>query len=160
MELVKYRLQKKWWHSIGEYTVKDETGNVAFVTRPIGIFSTGFSIYNADKSKRLVKVISADWKGSKFDFVAEGKVVAELRKISSFFSMSEYLLTYEGEEVRIETQKWGKQINFTRDKKDVAHASLSSSFQTEIGLVLYADMDERVVILVVIILSYIRSNGS
>lgn len=159
MKLVRYRLQKKWWHSTGKYIIKDATGKVVFNSKPIGVFKAGLELYNADKSERLMTISASSWTQTKFKLEIHDQIIADLRK-KSVFSLAEFILADGNGEIDVKTKKWGKQTNFSRRNQDIAHASSSSILWNEVGVVVHEGVDARMIILVVILLAYNRARGA
>ena len=158
MEIERYRLQKKWWHGAGNYTVTNEAGHVVFKSERMRFFKVGIRLMNQDKSQEVLSLKAANMWISKFNFLEGDNVVGTLEK-SSVFSNAKITLRDKDGEIFISSKRWGKQMNFSRDNADVAHASSSNNMWNNIGVVVNEGTDARKIIAMVILVAYLKVNG-
>lgn len=157
MDLKKFRLEKKWWQAAGKYTIKDSNGNLAFQSSSLGFFKTGVKLQDLENG-HIITVKSSNIWNTDYSIIKDDQPLAELKKISKL-SSKEYRLYTDAGEIQIIAKNWGKQIFFSKEGRDLAHASAKGSMWSDIGVVVHEGEEEVLFLATVVTICFLKTNG-
>lgn len=158
MNHVKFRLQKKWWQSAGRYSIRDSSGNLQYKSKALGIFKSGIKLMDSIGGN-ILRVKPGNVWNTAFIVMEDESEIAHVKR-TSVWSSKGYTVSTTTDTFKITSKNWGKQINFSREERDIAHASAGGSMRTDVGLVINEDEDAELILSCVVLICYLRTNGS